>query len=63
MNENITITQARPFTQSVRGNPSVAPPPPPTGTMKTTKPQIDPRRGNFREKNIPTDILRPIAFQ
>lgn len=63
MNENITITQARPFTQSVRGNPSVAPPPPPTGTIKTTKPQIDPRRGNFPERNNSFDILHPIAFQ
>ena len=52
MNENTTITQARPFTQSVRGFPStVSPPPPMTGTIKTTKPQIDPRRGNLTESS------------
>lgn len=53
MNDNTILnpsllTQPRPFAQSVRGNPSVAPQPTITTPTKTTKPpQVDNRKGNI----------------
>jgi len=44
------LSQTRQFTQSVRGNPSVIQQQqqPITGTLKSTKTQVDNRRGNVK---------------
>jgi hypothetical protein len=48
MNDNTNLlSQTRPFAQSVRGNPTVLQQPI-TGTLKSTKPQADNRRGNVK---------------
>ena len=55
MNDNPTSTnnlssQTRPFTQSVRGNPSVVPQQlSATGTLKPAKPQTENRKGKLIE--------------
>jgi hypothetical protein len=43
MNDN--TSSSRPFTQSVRGNPPVLQP---TGTLKSTKSQVENRRSNLK---------------
>lgn len=65
MNDNTILnpsllTQTRPFAQSVRGNPSAAPPPPMLQPLKATKSQTDNRRGNIRCTYF--NISSPIYF-
>jgi hypothetical protein len=50
MNENTgsNMTQSRPFAQSVRGHPTIVTQQSVAGTMKSTKTQVDNRRGNSK---------------